>query len=294
MKRLIINADDFGFNREITDGILECHELRTVLSTTLMVNMPGAEYAAGLVSKYPGLSVGIHLNLTLGRPVTPADRVPSLVDGGGFFRSQSEMFRRAFRFQLNSREVETELAAQVERFVGFGLVPTHCDSHHHVADCPQIFPIKARVLKRFGIRRIRTQRGWYRRDRAARGWGSLAGAMMMNVKRCPTRTYYEAVHLYSWLRGFSQPSERYGFSKLITDQGKAANHCELQGFETMARNCPEGISECVVHPGLLSDDPLDQPAYRDQRKAEHSLLTDPECLRICQRHGVELTNFCRL
>jgi predicted glycoside hydrolase/deacetylase ChbG (UPF0249 family) len=294
MRKLIINADDFGFNREITDGILECHRNGTVNSTTLMVNMTGADYAAGLVAGFPGLSVGIHLNLTLGRPISPPDRILSLVNKEGWFRDQGDMFRRAFRFQLNAKEIETELSAQVERFLAYGLVPTHADSHHHVADCPQIFPIKTRVLKKYGIGRIRTQRGWYR-SRADGGVSAVLGALRMNFKRGPVRLYYEWIHLHSRLHGFSMPKERYGFQKIILNCSlQTAGSSDLQGFEAMIRTCPDGISECVVHPGLLSNDPLDRPEYRLHRKAEHRLLTDPQCLPICERYGVTLTNFLEL
>jgi predicted glycoside hydrolase/deacetylase ChbG (UPF0249 family) len=295
MRKLIINADDFGFNREITDGILECHKSGTVNSTTLLVNMPGAEYAAGLVRKFPGLSVGIHLNLTLGKPVLPPDQVISLVNQDGFFHEQAAMFRQAFRFQLNAKEIAAELNAQVERFLAYGLVPTHADSHHHVADCPQIFPIKARVLKQHGISRIRTQRGWYRSSRANGGVSAIVGALRMNLQRAPARLYYEWTHLHSRLRGFSMPRERYGFQKIVLNRSlRTAGSGDIEGFEVMIQNCPDGVSECVVHPGLLSDDPMDRPEYRLQRKAEHSLLTDPRCLQICERYGVTLTNFLEL
>jgi predicted glycoside hydrolase/deacetylase ChbG (UPF0249 family) len=295
MKKLIINADDFGFNREITDGIVDCHRHGTVTSTTLMVNMPAADYAASLIPHHPGLSVGIHLNLTLGRPVSPPEQVRSLVNAEGFFHGQSVMFSRAFRFQLNARELERELTAQVERFLSYGVTPTHADSHHHVADCPQIYPVKTRVLRHFGIGRIRTQRGWYHGDRTAGGFSALAGALGTNLRHAPARLYYELLHLHSKARGFWLPDQRYGFQKVVLDRSRqTAGHLDLEGFETMIRNCPHGVSECVVHPGLLSEDPLDRPEYRIQRKAEHSLLTHADCVPICRRHGVSLTNFLEL
>jgi predicted glycoside hydrolase/deacetylase ChbG (UPF0249 family) len=295
MKKLIINADDFGFNREITDGIVECHQNGTVKSTTLMVNMPAADYAASLIPHHRGLSVGIHLNLTLGRPVSPLEQVRSLVNEEGYFHDQSVMFKRAFRFQLNAKEIERELTAQVERFLAYGVSPTHADSHHHVADCPQIYPVKARVLKKFGIRRIRTQRGWYHCDRSVGGVSALLGAVGTNLRRAPARLYYELLHLHSRACGFSLPDQRFGFQKVVLDRSRqTAGHLDREGFETMIRNCPHGVSECVVHPGLLSEDPLDRPEYRIQRKAEHSLLTHPDCLSICRRHGVILTNFLEL
>ena len=291
MRKLIINADDFGFNKKITDGIIECHKAGTVTSATLMVNMPAAEYAASLISEYPDLSVGIHLNLTVGCPVLDASLLPSLVDKKGFFHHHSEMFQRAFRFQLNADEVEKELSAQVEKFLSWGFQPTHSDSHHHVADCPQIFGIKIEVLRKYGIRRIRTQRGWYRRDKQLKGFRKVPEWMLRNLKKSPNRCYYELQHFYCKCRGFLQPNERFGPAKLITDKSLGNN---LEDFRIFLTNCPEGIVEYAVHPGLLSDDPMDKPQYRQHRKKEYDLLVQSQCLEIIRSCGIEQTNFNQL
>jgi predicted glycoside hydrolase/deacetylase ChbG (UPF0249 family) len=288
MVKLIINADDFGFNREITDGIIECHRAGTVTSTTLMVNMPAAEYAASLITQYPNLSVGIHLNLTVGRPVLDASLVPSLVDEQGLFLNYREMFKRSFRFQLNPCEVGKEFSAQVEKFLSYGIQPTHSDSHHHVADCPQVFPVKTKVLQKYGIRRIRTQRGWYRRDKQFIGLQGLSSWLFQNFKKSPNRLYYEFQYLYCRYKGFIQPDERFSPAKLVSGKPLDEN---LGDFEIFLANCPDGIIEHTVHPGLPSDDPMDEPEYRIHRKKEYDLLMNPEYLKMCQLYDIQLINF---
>ena len=93
MRKLIVNADDFGFNHEVTDGILECHKNGCLTSATLMTNKPAAEYAAIESKKYPDLSVGIHftINGNGGRPVSDPEKISDLVNPDGSFRSASEM-----------------------------------------------------------------------------------------------------------------------------------------------------------------------------------------------------------
>ena len=80
MRKLIVNADDFGFNKEITDGIIRCHQQGCVTSTTLMANMLAADYAADRSKTHTNLSVGVHLNLTSGMPLSNPQDISSLID----------------------------------------------------------------------------------------------------------------------------------------------------------------------------------------------------------------------
>ena len=85
MKLLIINADDFGMAAGVTNAIVDCHNNGIVTSTTLMTNMPDAERAADLSRPLKALGVGVHLNLTEGRPLTDSALLPDLVDESGEF-----------------------------------------------------------------------------------------------------------------------------------------------------------------------------------------------------------------
>lgn len=95
--RLIVNADDFGWSRSITDGILCAHREGIVTDTSLLANQPASEYGISQLPSVPRLGVGIHLNLCSGAPVLPAEQVPSLVGADGNFHSAPEMLRRLAR-----------------------------------------------------------------------------------------------------------------------------------------------------------------------------------------------------
>ncbi len=102
MRRVIVNADDFGLTSGVTDGIVEAHVRGIVTSTSLMVDSPGAAYAAGLAGQHTGLSIGLHF----------VDDTPALDEPGHAAR---------------------EFSRQLERFRELmGREPTHVDSHHHV------------------------------------------------------------------------------------------------------------------------------------------------------------------
>lgn len=128
MKLLIVNADDFGLTAGVSRGILDARRNGIVTSTTLLVNRV---IAPALLEdlKSSGLGVGLHLNLTLGAPLSNPKRVPSLVDDEGkFVRDARQAAARA-----KAEEARIELGAQIDAFRRFlGRFPTHLDSHHHV------------------------------------------------------------------------------------------------------------------------------------------------------------------
>ncbi len=124
MRYVIINADDFGLSPAVNRGIVQAHRSGGVTSTSLMVNMPGFEDALRLAASVPGLSVGLHFNLTYGRPVSTPEQVASLIGADG-------LFHRSQPIELwHPLHVERELSAQWRRMTDAGLRPTHLDSHH--------------------------------------------------------------------------------------------------------------------------------------------------------------------
>ena len=131
MRKIIVNADDFGMSAEVNRAIVEAFENNVISSTTLMANMPGFDEACELAHRHRLVSkIGLHLNLTSGYPLSsPIRRCARFCDTNGMFRA------RQTRFRLSKEErlaVETEIASQVKACLDRGLRPTHLDSHHHV------------------------------------------------------------------------------------------------------------------------------------------------------------------
>ena len=133
-KKIIINADDFGISEGAVLGIIKAHQDGILTSTTCMVNMPYAKMGLELASRYPNLGVGIHLVLTVGRPLI--DGAKSYVDKNGNFLRPSAYPNE--EPNANFDELYREWKAQIERFIKLaGKKPTHIDSHHHVHLLPQ-------------------------------------------------------------------------------------------------------------------------------------------------------------
>lgn len=145
MKILIVNADDFGLNDAATEGIAEAFLSGTVTSTTLMVNAPSLSRAADFALSYASLGVGLHFNLTWGRPLSSAGSVPALIGSDGRFLSRGLLAKRLLLGRIPVDQIRRELDAQIAMFRSLGLKPTHIDSHQHVHAFKRIFsPMAAR------------------------------------------------------------------------------------------------------------------------------------------------------
>ena len=149
MKRLIVNADDFGRTRGVNAGVLEAHLFGIVTSATVMVLEPAAEEGVSeALRRASNLAFGLHFVLTGGGlPASSLDRVPSLLVERRFPRTVAELPQ-----SLAQDEVSRELEAQIFLFEKMtGRPPTHLDSHHHSALHPSIQPVFAEAAR---IRKI--------------------------------------------------------------------------------------------------------------------------------------------
>ncbi|WP_057913304.1 chitin disaccharide deacetylase [Peribacillus muralis] len=147
MIEVLINADDFGLTKAVNYGILDSHKYGIVNSTTIMMNAKATEHAIEIAKKTPSLKVGIHLVLTCGQPLL--SDVPSLVDETGYFKKQGVVYGNPDDISL--ADLEREWSAQIERFLEFGLRPTHFDSHHHVHGIKAFLPVIQKLSEKFQL-----------------------------------------------------------------------------------------------------------------------------------------------
>ena len=153
-----INADDYGFTEQATAGIIRAWELGYIDTTTACSN--GECFASAIAlarEKHMVDRIGLHINLTEGRPLTDAISQDSYFcrpDGSfhGLFpcHKRLEGFRR--------QEVEDEIQKQIDMFRGAGLIISHVDSHHHIHTGMGIAPAVISVLKRNNLKMLRISR----------------------------------------------------------------------------------------------------------------------------------------
>jgi len=148
---LIVNADDFGLTEGVNRAVLATHTAGALTSTTLMVSMPAADQAMALAAEAPGLAVGWHANLSLGRPLRLPEEVPTLVDREGRFHPRAALERRLLLGRVAAADIRRELEAQFTRFLAWGRRPSHVDSHQHLHAFPLVFDALAELATREGL-----------------------------------------------------------------------------------------------------------------------------------------------
>lgn len=151
MKRLIINGDDYGYTSEKSEGILKAHKEGMLTSTTVMINIVSKTDINNLLKYKKSLGIGLHLDITRGKPVSLPKEVPTLINEyQEMFRPQ-EWTRKAwndFGNLKNKAEVELEFNNQIKVFKEkLRIKPSHLDSHHFVTSHKKIFPILLKIAK---------------------------------------------------------------------------------------------------------------------------------------------------
>src|SRR5262249_23975850 len=142
MRNLIVNADDLGWTAGVNRGIAEAHRNGIVTSASLLAN--GSAFADGVrtAEELPRHGVGVHLNLSEGKPTATEAQVGSLLAENCEFAGGPEtlLFRLTAK-SLMPKQVEKEWNAQIEKVRASGIPPTHLDGHKHVQMLPGLFPI---------------------------------------------------------------------------------------------------------------------------------------------------------
>ena len=258
---LIINADDFGMCHATNAAICRTLTEGVAQSTTLMVPCPWALHAMRWLSAHPEIAFGVHLTALCDGPdyrwgpLTPRDRVPSLVDETGTFYRFERMAE--FFAQINLDELELEFRAQIEAVLAAHLTPTHLDWHSlRIAARPDIVAMMLRLAQEYGL---------------------------------ALRVYGQAV--IEKVQGQGLPTNDYDFldSSMLDTVGKSAR------FAQLLRELPVGLSEWAVHPGLDSAELLAiEPDGNHFRQADFDFLISAEAPAIIRQEGIILLNYAPL
>jgi predicted glycoside hydrolase/deacetylase ChbG (UPF0249 family) len=149
---LVVNADDAGLDPARDAAILDAFDRGIVRSASVVVNGPTAEAFVAAARSRPGFGLGLHLNLTDGRPVATTRPFTLLGADGAFPGDVAEVSRRAVDGRRTAQEVEREVVAQWRRLQGFGITPDHLDGHEHVHVLPTIVDGVLAALRFVGAR----------------------------------------------------------------------------------------------------------------------------------------------
>lgn len=285
MRRLIVNADDFGLTAGVNRAIVEGNRQGVITSATLMANAQASEAAIDLARAQPGLKTGCHVVLIDGVPLSA--NLPSLTNGSARFRSRLREFAMAaMRKKVAAEEIEREVEAQVRKLQSSGITLTHVDSHKHTHMFPHVLRPLLRAARARGIRAVRNP------FEPMRSW---PGSMVLGTPGL-------------WLR--SACVAAFGmfaaeFRRAIKEQGMASTDgtvgiavtglLDQHKLVRILEALPEGTWELVCHPGY-SDADLQSAGTRltQSREIELAALTSAATKEAFARRKIELISYADL
>jgi hopanoid biosynthesis associated protein HpnK len=287
MKKLILNADDFGMTRGVNDGIIRAHRDGILTSATLMANGEAFDDAVERARTSKELGVGCHLVLVGGKCVAPKDSVASLVDAGGNLPDSLPLFvAKISSGIIRAEEIERELRAQIQRIRAAGIEPTHLDTHKHTHAHPRVMEALGRVAKECGIARVRKPI-----ENLRDSWGtSQAGGQGVSMQ------ILAAGAVRAIAPQFTAISKKYG---LISPDHFLGLAMTGQLSPTVLRGVigtiADGTTEIMLHPGMCDAD-LARSGSRLQKQREDELhgLLDPGVRSAVTERGIRLISYREL
>jgi chitin disaccharide deacetylase len=283
VRRLIVNADDFGLTRGVNRAIVMAHTGGIVTSTTLMANAAAFKDAVLLASCSDRWSIGCHVVLVDGEPLIDPARLSSLMplrNGLRFHDGVGVLALRSVMGQVDPDQVEAEVTAQIRKLQDHGINVSHLDTHKHTHMFPRVLEGILRAARTCGVGAIRnpfesfavdfvrTHKELWKRYVQVRALRNLAGPFRRAVRKA----------------GIQTPDGTLGI--VVTGR------LDPQLFQGIAETMPEGTWEFVCHPGYLDDELRSVPTrLRESREQELALLTSPETRAALANRGVELISY---
>ena len=267
-KLVIIHADDLGETHAVNAAAIKALEAGAINSASMMVPCPWFPEIADYAKSHPDADLGLHLTVTAERvyyrwgPVAPTDKVPSLVDRNGYFHHDWEEHQ-----QIDPKDVETELRAQIERALAMGVHPTHLDSHQYrlIMSGKDLFQIMVRVAHDYHLP-IFVTRDWF------------------------------ADHPY--LESTLGPGDIV-LDHTVTMEPDVPAEKWADFYATALKNLKPGVTEFVIHPGF--DDEEERAATRERatwgaawRQRDYNFFTSEEFRRILADEHIKLVTWREL
>ena len=267
-KLIIVHADDLGETHAVNAAAIRALESGAINSASMMVPCPWFPEIADYSKSHPEADLGLHLTLTAERvyyrwgPAAPTDKVPSLADRNGYFHHDWDQQQ-----QINPKDVETELRAQIERALAMGVRPTHLDSHQYrlIMSGKDLFDVFLRVSHEYHLP-VFVTRDWF------------------------------AEHPY--LESMVGPGDIVlDHTVTIEPEVSAAKWADF--YLTALKNLKPGVTEFVIHPGF--DDEELRAATRERatwgaawRQRDYDFFTSERFRQLLTQENIKLITWREL
>jgi len=288
MRRLIVNADDFGMTSGVNRAIAESHTSGVVTSATLMANEAAVDEAIALASQNPSLATGCHVVLVDGAPLSQPDSVQSLIgsrngDLARFRPGIAQLAVAALARSVREPEVHGEASAQIERLQSRGLSLSHVDCHMHSHILPVISRAVLRAAHDHDVRAVRNpfEPAWSvaatHKSSSLRSWNRSAQVTLL---RALEHQFLNAVKQ----NGMKTTDGTIG----IAVTGLLDRDLLTRLVDAM----PDGTWELVTHPGYHDRDlSAAKTELKESRAVERELLTAPTTHEMFQKRDIQLISY---
>ena len=266
---LIINADDYGYFRCVSRGILEAASSGAVTATGMLANSPDLTTHLEWLDAVEGLDLGVHLNLTFGKPLT-ADITEKLSPWQGCFTNTYSMSLMIMTGKISIKEVRSEWRAQIEACQRKQLL--FLNSHQHIHMLPALFRLALELAQEFDIPHVRlTQAEWL----APFGVSALVRNTLMQAMQTVNRRRLKVkAPLFLGL----SPSGKldYDYLEKIFSKLKPGSNYEL-----------------MCHPGRFDANEISDSRLRSYHdwEGELLLLQSPKVHALYEKFGICLSHY---
>ena len=268
LRRLIVNADDFGRSSAINDAVVRAHREGILTSASLMVNEPACNEAVALARENPKLGVGLHLTLACGKSALPPEKIPGLVNRPGEFGNQPVAVGMRYFFNRGLQaQLRDEIHAQFETFRATGLPLDHVNGHLHLHLHPAIFCILMEDAASLGIRHLRLTREPFWMDMP------LAEGNRLHRSKDAAIFFFLSWRAQSALRRAKIRHTQRVFGLLQTTRVSESYLLKLLAI------LPPGDSELYSHPSL------------EESRHELDALISPRVREQVEKRGIQLVRY---
>jgi predicted glycoside hydrolase/deacetylase ChbG (UPF0249 family) len=257
LTRLIVNADDFGWTRDVNDGIIHAHRNGILTSTTLMAGGGAFDHAVALARETPSLDIGVHLTLL---------QTTSALTGKPLPKDLTSLMGAIVARRI---DLDAELSAQVRKVIASGIAPTHLDTHKHTHILPPVASAIARIVREFRVR-------WVRKPFDFGLTSGFAARLMRTQHSGLQRKLREAGALTTdHFAGFALTG--------YLDEAKLLRLIE---------ELPPGTTELMCHPGFCRDELRASPTrLKESREIELRALTSAQVIAKLKERRILLATY---
>lgn len=280
MRKLIVNADDFGLSSGVNRAVEQAWQEGILTQASVMAGGAAFDEAVEIARRNPALQVGLHLTLVQGKPVLPPEQIPGLVGSNGCFPDNPVAVGMKLFFDPTIRmQLRNEIDAQIQKVKQTGIPLSHIDGHLNIQMHPTVFSLLAELMPNHGITSFRITRE----------------RLFENLRIDRSRMLGKTVEriIFGALSSHAAPVLKYhGISSAVEVKGVLNSGRMTEGYlDAILDRLQEGTTEVYFHPGSLPDAEATRlmPDYRHQE--ELAALLSPKIRQRLQEQEIALINY---